>query len=317
VVVPMAMRLYYSGLGHPFYTFLFKPLVLYCYLAILFYILSYKNNPHRIISSILFIAMIGFLFAYFMQSTGYDYQLLPALYLAMLLSALLFFIFAFQTEVKISDYIIMIAVGLAILIYLNSYYRASWHTTLLLFACFAIFPMTRRSIIACLNTAAFGAIIFTFLIFITGNAYSSAGAEKKQVNKLITYMNAHVKKHQAIYVFSLVVQHTFPLVDYAGIIPATRSIMLWQIPGLLKQPGNVKDRDLFINMIAEDLAKKQPSLVFVDLLSSKGVLKPICFNYLLFFAQNQQFVAQWKHYKYFTTLDLQPSYKLAVYKRVD
>lgn len=92
-VVPMAHQFYYKSFSEPWYDVLLSWEAIFCYLVVFVYFLQIKNKDYRFLKSILFIAMLGFLFVYFFQKINWYYHIIPAYSIAILLSILLMSIF--------------------------------------------------------------------------------------------------------------------------------------------------------------------------------------------------------------------------------
>lgn len=90
IVAPYVMRTYYSGMSMPWHNIVLWSPVLYCFLVVVFYIIQYKDNPNKILSTILLISTISFLLVCVIQRLNFYYHVYPAFSLAILLSVLLF-----------------------------------------------------------------------------------------------------------------------------------------------------------------------------------------------------------------------------------
>jgi hypothetical protein len=140
------------------------------------------------------------------------------------------------------------------------------------------------------------------------------------LNKLTKFIDSR-GRHQSIYVFSAAIYYTFPLVFYANANPAQRFDQLWPILGLLDKKKlslqSNQDKKFFIDMVADDLQRNKPDLIFIDNdhILAKG------FDYVSFFSENPNFLREWKSYRYLTTLPLgvmnNVDTRMPVYERIN
>lgn len=100
LVMPFAMRWCYLGTKKPWLTVIDNPLTTLCYMSIPFYLATYEINRYQVLTKILFLALIGFLFSYFIQHEDWPYHLLPAFSTAIAIYALLFSIYVTTPEKK-------------------------------------------------------------------------------------------------------------------------------------------------------------------------------------------------------------------------
>lgn len=126
------------------------------------------------------------------------------------------------------------------------------------------------------------------------------------LNTLTTFINKR-GQHQSIYVFSAAIFYTFPTIFYANATTAQRFDQLWPVLGFSKRLNEKtlplpyhKDKQFFVNMVAEDLHNNKPDLVFID----NGHILGGNFDYITFFSENAYFRKEWKSYRYLTTLSL-------------
>jgi hypothetical protein len=84
-VIPLALRLYHQGFNAPWKNLLCHPAAIFCYVVIVFYFVSSRDR----LKTVLFLALIGFLFAFFMQKTAWYYHLYPAFVFAILLASVM------------------------------------------------------------------------------------------------------------------------------------------------------------------------------------------------------------------------------------
>jgi hypothetical protein len=105
VVVPYVLATFYSNTSEPLAQLIaYRPAV-FCYLAIIYYFLSYKANSYKVLSTVLVSALTGLLIAYFSQQTLSIYHILPAFSLAILLWMLLLTQTISQPRLQFADFI--------------------------------------------------------------------------------------------------------------------------------------------------------------------------------------------------------------------
>lgn len=126
VVLPYIMRFYYNCLGVSWGALLLNPKALFCCFPILFYVIQCRDNRYRILSTILLLALIGFLFSYFAQRTLLPYHLIPAFSLAILMLVLLFGLFASRSNITKYDYLFVGMFGLFIFTFLLYWFSSIW-----------------------------------------------------------------------------------------------------------------------------------------------------------------------------------------------
>ena len=89
VVVPFAMRRFYQAFNATFEGVIYKSLAIFCYIMAFLCILFYKINPYRVLTGVLYVALIGFLFSYYVQQNGWFHHIFPAYAVGILLGILL------------------------------------------------------------------------------------------------------------------------------------------------------------------------------------------------------------------------------------
>lgn len=117
-VIPLAARNYYVGFEHAWYKIIFHPINYFCYFVILFYIMQYQMNHYKRLSTVLVIALIGFLFSYYIQRTTWYYHFFPAYSLALLLFVFLFS--QLKSQLK-SEQVLITSVGVIIFSFIIAY----------------------------------------------------------------------------------------------------------------------------------------------------------------------------------------------------
>ena len=84
-VVPLSAPFYYAGFSQPWSIVIFTAPVLACYLMLVFYLFHYTKNTYSILNHVLLLTCIGFLISYFFQRTFWNYHILPALAVGLLM----------------------------------------------------------------------------------------------------------------------------------------------------------------------------------------------------------------------------------------
>lgn len=308
VMAPYIVKHYYSSAQASREVLFFNPLILFCWIPVLFYILQYKtissmlsrvacdeSSPddtadlddqksfkqlrcfrYKILSNVLFIALIGDIFSYYLQRTTYVYHFIPPVSLSILLLSLLLFTRISKT-------------------FLQKTLNITWKLSF---------------------------IITT--LFITNSLYWNGYNYKTAIlNKLIAFIETQ-PPHQLLYAFTHGTNVVFPLVHYTDATVVQRFDCLWMIKGVAKEIylhhertvrkdiQHNKDKFFYVNMIVDDFEKHQPTLVFVQ---KKVSDVDYYFDFLDYFSENNRFKSLWKNYHYLTTLEVSEIYKLDVYQR--
>jgi hypothetical protein len=165
-----------------------------------------------------------------------------------------------------------------------------------------------------------GMVLFAWPAYFFENFYHSQVGFVTPREKIVSFLkNTSVNK--SVYIFSTETLYTFPGVDYAKWKNASRFPFFWMLPGLLKEekmageiPQIRQDKALLINMIAEDMEKDKPELIFID--TKHKFLPAGHFNYADYFFNNAKMRPIWGQYEYLTTIKDMPFYNLKVYRRV-
>jgi hypothetical protein len=160
------------------------------------------------------------------------------------------------------------------------------------------------------------AMIFTFPVCWSYDLYRRSVLFSEKMQSLIAFLQQHARQ-RSIFIFSTMTEHMFPTVDYANAIPATRFAFLGWLPAALKYSNPALDADIqfFNDMLMADLIKEKPEFIMIDVQKNKAHLDGATFDYLTYFAHNQQFQMLWRHYHYMATVSDFPFYQLRVYRR--
>lgn len=333
VIIPYATHFYYSGFASPLKDLLFNHVTFFAYFVIIFYFLQMGKNPYQTFCSVLLAAMLGALISFGFQHVLWYYHIVPLFSLAILLQTLLFFIFAQQISVLRTEYLMM--GGLGLLFGMFSVTHKMWKILIFqpaLFFSFAfvilasllyIIPKQSKYKMHYVFTALIGMAVFSFPFYTVHQLYDSSYASKGKLNPLIAFMHENAL-HKPVYFFTSSAPYTFPLIDYAGSLPATRVAFLGWVPGMVRQEQlpmthkklqeHLSDKTFLIKMLAEDITTKKPKLIFVDVKDSKDYMEDLKFNYLSYFSPDKNFQTAWKNYQYLITIANLPSYKFDVYQ---
>lgn len=189
-------------------------------------------------------------------------------------------------------------------------------------------------------------LIFSFPFIYIKNYFFMEAGYKTQFNTLVDLINKQAA-HKPIYFLSNRFAVLSPLLNDTTSIYSSRFSCLWMIAGLHKAallnqyPQQIieRDKNYFIDMIADDLINNKPAIVIVDISPDKlyfytierktsaNYLKPVyhftplAFDYLNYFSDNKHFVKAWRDYYLLTTIDhtdnllVNMKYKFAIYKR--
>lgn len=155
--------------------------------------------------------------------------------------------------------------------------------------------------------------LFAMLLPLLHQVYFKGIEYKEEVlGKMIGFMQTQ-QHPKTMMVMARWGSYGFPVADYIGSRPVQRFDCLWPVVALSKQKG--AGRDFFINMVTDDLERNRPDVVLVDSEDHSFTEDGAAFNYLVFFSENERFRKAWQDYRYQSSLDVYPRYKLDVYQR--
>lgn len=376
VVVPFVMRTYYHGFASSYTRLLTYPEFLFFSIPILLYAALYRKNPYPIFSTILLLALLGFMLSYILQRITIPYHLFPALSISILMVTFFFSLILRLNTLNWLDYCLILFTGgiafllsyhspsiwilyhlssskffcyffilFSLLLYdaqksKNIYYTLlsagtiiaigmffshlitsdNWNaysfssTVLILFLSFTLFVSAQKNHkLRSLFIASLGAVLFLYpWEYMLTSLYGSRPPENSAVKTLLPFVNKYAAR-QPIYMFSTTMD-SYPLVDYAHIDNASRFSFFWMIPGMIKQAAFSsnpklnrqlnKDKDFLTQMVAEDMNRYKPKLVFVDISRHKNAMNYVDINFLDYFNQNAQFKIAWAPYHYLSTITI-------------
>lgn len=184
-------------------------------------------------------------------------------------------------------------------------------------------PVNRK--LACAFYTMVCAIFLTQPIIYPINSFYQASADKKQFMKIADFINVHAPK-QNVYFFTTEIPHSFPTVTYSNATSASRFSYFWWLGGMVKQsylPATLaqkeqmlQDKHDLIKLVTLDIKLHQPKLIFVDTNNHKSTLyvygnvnasnplgwHDLDFDYINYFKVDDAFNAEWKSYRYLTTI---------------
>ncbi len=162
----------------------------------------------------------------------------------------------------------------------------------------------------------FSLCLYTLPIYTLLKLYDWGLEYKKNDAALITYLN-NSTRDKSIYIFSTTTVYTYPAIDYAATTSASRTAFLGWIPGMIKRHDTetTADKKFLLSLLIDDFKTKQPDFVFIDIQKDKPYLEGD-FNYLQYFADNQEFNQLWKSYRYKETITYQNFYMFDIYSKV-
>lgn len=263
-VVPLGTRFYYMGFGEPWREVLKTTLVFFCGMAGLCYALYYIVNDYKALSTVLMLAMTGFLTAYFIQQTSWDYHIYPAIAMAFLIMSMSFALIVSKYIHNAACLALLAAAFFSIpLCYLEGKYSVGIEYK-------EAQPVLKKFLV----THAYHRPVY----FITSSP--------REI--FPTVMNAH-----SYYASRLL--HFFW-------IPAIVKDRSRHAP-LLASKKVKENEQSFINIVAEDIETKKAKFIFVDIKEHKSFFLSHSFDYLPYLLKNKRFQTAFKPYHYFTTIE--------------
>lgn len=281
VIIPYMFHHYYQNISLPWLQLLSSSTIFFCLFSLLVYVTQRKDIFYKTLTSILAIALLGFVFTYLSQRTNFIYHVLPALSTAILLLALVFIVF------------------------LKKYPH---YFTLLLGVLFFTYPVYDAYQLYVFGYHYKKDVLTTLIAFM----------QKQPTHRSIYMISEEAHYHSPL--IQYVQADNFQRFDCLWMLEELIKRGKTQGESSLKNYiQNNHDPYFFINIIADDLRIHHPDLVFVDVRTINKRLGGYYahFNYLDNFLQNENFQKVWKHYLYFTTIvGGHGQYQLQVYKRI-
>lgn len=263
-VMPQAMRYYYQGFaGDPWRLILFRDVVLYVLLVYIFFYIQYKNNPDKILSSVLLLESLGLLLSYIFQHTTWSYHYLPVQSVTILLTILLFN--SYTSGFKKPSWINML-VGMVIFSYPIIF-------SLIFYSNAMYYKKNEEKLINFLSLNTKHKSVYFFATNLVHILPAINYAESDYVSRF---------SHFAI---------------YPGLINQEKHYSQNSLPIEL-----IQDKQFFTNLVVEDLENKKPEYVFVDVTPYYPYFTSAFPEYLRFFSASKEFKSIWKNYKYVATI---------------
>jgi hypothetical protein len=110
VVIPTVRRIY-PAFTMLWPTVLAQPVMVFCEISLLFFVVCYQTNPYKKSCDIFLLAIFSYLITYFIQHTLWYYHIYPALGLTLLLVVMILCVFLQNTSVRKRDYAYLGALG--------------------------------------------------------------------------------------------------------------------------------------------------------------------------------------------------------------
>ncbi len=377
IILPSTARFYYLNYHTNWKIVLLNPLMFFCGISVLCYLVRNKKNRQQQLGNILLIALIGLLSSYLLHNTGWYYQLYPAYaistlllvitfgsfllqsrashheYVAISLLSLLFYLFLFYDARPIPAILffspnvffcffailfscllylflpvknffhtivsVMVTISLSMLCgYISQheywpYYYRFYFIVSTLVALFILF-IPRIGKLHSVVTTLFAILAFAFPCYFQYVNYLSGTDLKTSLEKIFIFMNSYAQ-NKPVYFFTTALEYEFPAIHYANAIPASKYPDLRWLPAIMKTHSE-KDKDDLVTTVANELNITHPKFVFVDVKKNKDHYENIKIDYINDFSKYAIFKEAWKPYRYFTTIDNLPFYKLHVYQRI-
>lgn len=286
-VTPIILRLFYAGIASSWQALFINRVVFFSILAVIFYVLQFKNNRYHYLHTILFLGLLGFLMSYFFQRAAWSYRALPAFCMANLLLVLSFILFWSESNIKKGSYFFLITLMTL------SFAYPIWYFT----------QMVNRSVI---TEKTVQKPLIQFI-----HQYAE--------NKAVYFFSTNVlEQYPAVDYGGAMPVPRFAafLVMLPGITKEKLSYPEGKIPQQLKE-----DENTFVNLVTNDIKTKKPYLVFVSNKPYPVLLPFEHFDYIHYFSKNAAFIKEWNSYHYFKTVQFpeqatdHPVYRFDVYRR--
>jgi len=265
-VIPIVIQFYYAGLQNSWSEVLFIDSIFFFCIAVLFYISQYRQNPYKILSTVLLLVTIGFMSAYLLQRTNWYYHALPFVAVAFLMALLLLSLFIIKHKNNVLLVILVAGLLLGIpgihmfISYLSEASNMKEHSTLVDF----------------LHTHA--------------------------NHQSVSYIGAFPDILQAVFYADSIYDSQFLHFFWMpGVVKKSTHSFQQQ-----HSPQEVNAELSLINRLSQDIETRRPKLIFVDINEYKRFYSLIKFEYLPYLLKNPRFQAAWKPYHYITTIESPP-----------
>jgi hypothetical protein len=285
-VMPTAMQFYYLSVRDSLPEVLMNQDIFFCCATLIGYVLSYKNNAYKTVSTVFMLTLLGCLCAYLLQQTRWYYHLLPALSIALILLTVLFVNFIQHHRINFPA----IVAGTAVLFYIPLSSSTALYTDGLLYKN-KLLPLTTFLHTHAQNEPVYMIATNPLEIFPAfGEDYATYASRFLH----LFWVPAVVKNNRL---------H----------------------PRLATQQMHDNEL-LLNRMVCEDIETNKPKFIFVDVKKYKVFYALMKFDYLPYFLKNPEFERVWKQYRYLTTIKSSllfsktnglPLYEFQIYQRED
>ena len=149
-------------------------------------------------------------------------------------------------------------------------------------------------------------IIFSIPVYVFYDNYQLALSTKRDGATLVDYLKKVTQKKSLLFM-TMLNRSFYSAVSEIGVIPSSRFLHPFWIPGVVKQSLKKTDQltekashlKRFVDQLfIEDIKNRKPAFIFVDVNEYKGLFGDIPFNFLDYFLQYKAFANEWKHYRY-------------------
>ena len=237
-------------------------MMFFCYIAIGFYLLAYRDSPYKMPATVLFWALIGFIGSYALQRVCWAYHALPAFGLSLLLIILLFIPFVIKNYKNIFSLSFLAVLFFSIpLAYVSISYTQG-----------IVFKNKQERLLSFLRTHVGDQSVY----FITANP--------KEVFPAVDYAGVRYASRFL---------HLF----WAPGMAKKRWLSVNHDVSYPEEHVNTS----LVNMMAEDIRNNKPKFVFIDSRRHKAFYSTLSFSYLPYLLKNESFRRAWKQYHYVTT----------------
>jgi hypothetical protein len=174
----------------------------------------------------------------------------------------------------------------------------------------------------------FAMVMTTIPLIFSVNSTLAGRQDRVDSNEIISYLQKNGFQKN-VYFFSAKTAYMISVLEHAGSLHTTRlQFFNWLncyyncSPNKLKKENPfyaayAKTNDFLTEMLAEDISRYQPALVFVDELEYPSLQGNQKIDYLSLFNQNSHFKSAWQPYHYLTTIKSQGDnfFQFNVYER--
>lgn len=333
LVVPLAVRFYYKNFGWSLQHVILQPIVIFCFYTCAFALLEYRQTIYKKLIAVFMIEFFSYFLVFVLQQIPWYYHLLPMFAMAIVLLVFSFTLF-FKQPARSRHQVYLLGGFFVLLIdFLNYSYDptvGNWYLYYYLAASVImlvayLFYYTRSRLFLKMASLFLGILMFCFPAYFISNFYINGIEQKRQLTTVVDYLHTH-EQNKPVYFFSAITAYMVSVFEQAGVENNSRlQFLSWMRcyfneDGLKtdKQPCLLKasDESFFIDMLAEDLNKNKPVIIFVDSKEYHSNQGLQALNYVQILMKNPQFRSAWLPYHYLTTLqNPAQDFKFDVYSR--